>query len=341
LEFQTSLLLDMQKRIEALTAKVERLERGGGLSASSETNNNTNTYTYTTTRYHRDAAAPPPVVPEQHQHQQHREEMLPPHPAQQQRQHAQQQQPRAVAGQEEEAARESWLVSLVLAPVRAIRESRVVLIARLFWVMSGNHVRPLDGAMLFKIMFMLLVVTARLNKQPGNKIRFYASIGFMVVGFLWHNRYLQFIYQLFWQDNVPLRIWNGQPAEGPPPPPQPPHPPHPHRQHPAAPLAAAPGAPPVPNNNNINDWRNTFLGGGIRGRAENPLVALVQDIAYLFGSFLFSIFPMWRPEGPPPPAPPPQQEQEPLLHDQQQRDGMGGIPQVRPPRDAMEAADDE
>jgi hypothetical protein len=261
--------------------------------------------------------------------------MLPPQHAQQQRQ---QQQPRAVAGQEEEEAGESWLVTLFLAPFRAIRDSRVVVIARLFWVMSGNHVRPIDGAMLFKIMFMLLVVTARMNKQPGNKIRFYASIGFMVVGFLWHNRYLQYIYQFFWKDNVPVRIWNGLPAEGPP---QPPHPHgHNHNHGQPAPLAA-PGAPPVPNNNiNNNDWRNTFLGGGIRGRAENPLIALVQDIAYLFGSFLFSIFPMWRPEGPPPP-PPQEQEQEPLLHDQQQRDGMGGIPQVRPPRDAMEAEEDE
>jgi hypothetical protein len=234
----------------------------------------------------------------------------------------------------------------------ALSQSRLALIAREFWVQSGNHVVPLDGALLFKIMFMLLVVSARMSrrtsdngKKQQHNVRFYISVALMVVGFLWHTRYLQFMYRFFVQDNVPWRIWNGRHAQND----DPTEvaaaaaPPVPIRR------AAAAAAPPVPYN--PNDWRNTFLGGGIQlpNANQNVIVRLVLDIFYLFGSFVFSIFPMWRPEAPPPPPPPPPQEDEggaaaaaaappPGLA---RVDNDFCLPQVQPPRDAMEAADDD
>ena len=321
LEFQTRLLLDMQRKINELTAKVDRLERGEGV-ASTQPDTVKSTYSYSTTKYYRENAArfqtrQPPVVP-QAQGEDHAAV-------------APQQQPQDIDGEEADQQElneeEFWILSLLRERYRAMRDSRLVEIAHAFWDMSRDTVLPLDGAMLFKLMVMVVFLTARIQKQPSNTVRFYVSIVAMVVGFLWHTRYLQFMYQFFWRENVPGRIWNGQPAEGPPEVPETPQP---------------PGAPVPPeqadgqqqeNREEANGgWRNTFLGGGIAGRAENELVAFVQDILYLFGSFFFSIFPMWRPEGPPPPPPLPHPGQE-----MQE----GGIPEVAPPRDAFEAADSD
>lgn len=321
LEFQTRLLLDMQSKINELTAKVDRLERGEGV-ASTQPDTVKSTYSYSTTTYYRDNAArfqtrQPPFVP-QAQGEDHAAV-------------APQQQPQDIDGEEADQQElneaEFWILSLLRERYRAMRDSRLYEIAHAFWDMSRDTVLPLDGAMLFKLMVMVVFLAARIQKQPSNTVRFYVSIVAMVVGFLWHTRYLQFMYQFFWRENVPGRIWNGQPAEGPPEVPETPQP---------------PGAPVPPeqadgqqqeNREEANGgWRNTFLGGGIAGRAENELVAFVQDILYLFGSFFFSIFPMWRPEGPPPPPPLPHPGQE-----MQE----GGIPEVTPPRDAFEAADSD
>jgi hypothetical protein len=100
------------------------------------------------------------------------------------------------------------------------------------------------------------------------------------------------------------------------------------------------------NENNQDDdenlnWRHTFLGGIIIPRPnQNPIIAAVQDVFYLLGSFVFSIFPMWRPEGP-------QEPRQPLIPiappvDNNANDNAHpDIPVVAPPRDAMEAADDD
>lgn len=86
-----------------------------------------------------------------------------------------------------------------------------------------------------------------------------------------------------------------------------------------------PGAPRAPGaggaaaaNDDGDDCFRTFFGGFLGGRIQpnepddNIVLRVVQDIVCVFGSFLLSIFPMWRPEGPPPPPPQEQQgEQEP------------------------------
>jgi hypothetical protein len=343
LEFQTSLLLEMQRKMDALTAKVERLE-GQGPATTSSTSTHASTHTHTSTstststasntRYDREAA---PLTAR-------RDEGL--------RIRLGQRQPPGVAvlppPPNPPAQEAGWAV---FRPFRQYYNhhhwgaSRVVQIMSLFWSQSRGVVRPLDGALLFKIMFMLLVVTARMSRSPAassaSPTRLTITILLMVGGFLWHVRYLQFVYQFVVTDNVPRRVWNGQyhgnadnnNANN-------------NNAEPAAPAVPVPpnvAARQNPDEGGVGDWRNTFLGGGIQRRdPHNPIVAVLLDVLYLLGSFVFSIFPMWRPEAPPPPTPPVVvEEAQPQPHPAPPRNqGLAAIPPVRPPRDAMEAASD-
>jgi hypothetical protein len=67
----------------------------------------------------------------------------------------------------------------------------------------------------------------------------------------------------------------------------------------------SPGANTPTNNNNIHHHQAN--GDGVD---RNPITRLFRDNIYLFGSFFFSIFPIWRPEQRPRrlPLPPPQQQ---------------------------------
>jgi hypothetical protein len=211
LEFQTSLLLDMQRKLEALNAKVERLEgRSGSGSAASEA---TNTYSYTNSRYYHIPRAETAKDERQQQQQQQQQRAPPfaaaaPPPVHNGVDNARNLEPAAEPA-------ESFLRRLFF-PIfflwDALSQSQVALITRELWVQSGNHVVPLDGALLFKIMFMLLVVSARMSRTTTSSgkhnLRFYISMALMLVEFLWHTRYLQFMYRFFVQDNVPWWIWN-------------------------------------------------------------------------------------------------------------------------------------
>ena len=97
--------------------------------------------------------------------------------------------------------------------------------------------------------------------------------------------------------------------------------------------------------------RNGFLWGGIAPRDENdentqnnPVFTFVQDIVYLFGSFILSLLPFWNPEALPQPLQPllrprnqPQEQNIPAPPGNDDID----IPTVRPPRDAMEPESDD
>jgi hypothetical protein len=248
----------------------------------------------------------------------------------------------------------------------------LVEIGRLFWVQSGGYVRPLDGALIFKLVFMVMVVTARVSRSSSSsnnsdgKIRMVTVLLF--VGFLYHTRYLQYVYQFFWKENVPARVWNGDEDIAIPPPAADDEPNNnnndaqQHQQQ-RQPLERNPVPPRLRQQqqrdqaeDQDNWWRNGFLAGGIAPAADpndpnnqenaNAVVGLFKDMFYLVGSFVFSIFPMWTPEG--------QRARQPLRQvqlDEQERDGQPegnanhandqDIPEIRPPRDAMEAADDD
>ena len=391
LEFQTSLLVDMQRRLEDLNTKVERLENRQDGGASIATNTRSYTYGYNNT----DNASTA------NQTNQQTPVAVTAAPVETPR-GGQQRQPRQgepVVGeqpQEPQPPQEFFLLSLLLNPFRSvwaiISNSKVFEILKLYWKLSDEYgVRPLDGGILFKLLFVMLVFSARLsrvkdryhnqnkynsngnNKSDGsgwnaNDVRFYVSILVMTLGFLYHTKYLQYTIQFVYTDNIPWRVLNGEHVEhlGPPQPPteQPPDINHNERHaqqnnneggNEAAGRRGIGGiAAPGNNNNNQNGavennnngWRDTFIGGGIQPAQEeqNPIVAGIQDAMYLFGSFFFSIFPMWHPEQPAQPG------VDGGDGDNSGGNGNGGdendnndngLPQVQPPRDAMEPADDE
>ena len=322
LEFQTSLLLDMQRQIEALTAKVDRLEGGGGVQPRLKRDRETTTTPQPEPQNnylrYEEMAPPPQVEPVPRQAPMAVERPVPPQPA---------------AG----GGFMAHLFLPILAPFNFLFQSRVALILRAFWTQKEGQVRPLDIGLVFKLIFMMSVVTARVQRRGDNGFQSpkFISIIFLIVGgLLYHTKYIQFFYQFCFKDQVPLRIWNGEGADGRPMPPPQRIPVPPNRR------AADDNENNQDGDENLN-WRHTFLGGIIIPRPnQNPIIAAVQDVFYLLGSFLFSIFPMWRPEGP-------QEPRQPLIPiappaaDNANDNANPDIPAVAPPRDAMEAADDD
>jgi len=184
-------------------------------------------------------------------------------------------------------------------------------------------------------------------------------------GFLVQTGFLQLAYFFLFKEQYPLRIWQGEDinvdravaeaaaAAAPRPPPG------------AAAAAAGHrgGAAPAA----ANAWRHTFLGGRIApGGAANQendndpnpnnnntttlglILTTISDIGFFIGSFFLSIFPMWRPEaleGPrlvPAAAGAAGNPADPIGGGADDPDDDDyGLPQVRPPRDPVEAADDD
>jgi hypothetical protein len=229
------------------------------------------------------------------------------------------------------------------------------------WRMGRREVRPLDGGVLMQLFFVSLVV-AKSSRDPEKQ---QLLISIVIMGFLYHMKVLPFLYKFFVKNNVPLRIWKGMDPEGTD---------DVYRNAGANAAAenqgnpadqpAIPGQPQPPGRPNANQqaegngwWADTFIMGGIAapnndnnaegGGAGNPVTRFLWDVIYLFGSFFFSIFPMWRPEQRPRQVPPAAAEEG---EEQGQQEDVGGnhrpndggqIPQVQPPRDAMEPADSD
>ena len=198
-------------------------------------------------------------------------------------------------------------------------------------------------------------------------LKFLALIWLVLMGFLVQTGYLRYSYIFFVKENIAGRIWEGETvedilrggrdnnnnnnnnnpenadddnnnaADGQAAPPRGQQPPgQPQRGH-------GPGRPNNRENGGLGGWRNTFLGGLIPQGGQGGIVGLFQDIGLVFGSFLLSIFPMWQPEGPPPPpAPQPPADGQQQEGPPQPPGGLAAGPgEVRPPRDAFQAADDD
>ena len=368
LHVQTKLILDLQQQIRSLSQKIDRLEKHPPSNSDRETLPQRNNKL--------DANQPDPIHNDNNYIDNYDDENFNNHlnPLRQQepmvrqapprgldeRNQAQPQQPPEVA-----AAERLGFFGLLFwpltTPVSYIWNSRIAEIVREFWRQSEGQVRPLDGGLLVKLLFMMLLTTARMQRRSKrgsdgggiNSYRFHITISLMITGFLYHTKYLQFAYKFFVEDQMPLRIWNGWPLQGPLPgreqqdnnnaiPNQ-----GAHQQARNQPLANGEQIQLDGNNNNDADqeldWRFTFLGGIIIPRPDqNPLVAAVQDVFYLVGSFFFSIFPMWRPEAPPVPRAVQRQPPPPGgIHQNQNGNDPREIPNVAPPRDAMEALEEE
>lgn len=280
-------------------------------------------------------------------------------------------------------ARPNEQLGLFQSIIETISKFYLVRIGVLFWSRSRGFVRPIDGALMFKLVFMLLVMTAKISRSNTSMTsksvtKITISILIMLVGFLYHTKYLQFCYHFFWKENIPMRVWAGEDVEavfegtesrnGVD---------NAHMQVPRfrnPDMLQFPGrhnhvpvdaqAPDVNGNINVNHFdnlRQIFIGGAIHppNQGQNPIVALLQDTLYLLGSFFLSIFPMWQPLRPLPRHPPDDQLQEqqqdpPEIENAANNNNNPGtnmherghhpfhsIPVVAPPPDVMTPTDDD
>jgi hypothetical protein len=182
-----------------------------------------------------------------------------------------------------------------LALLDRINHLYLLKVARLFYIRSHGFVRPMDGGLIFKLIFMVVVMSARMSKSSPLQGRFQISILFMVAGFFWHTRYLQYAYHFFVKENIPGRLWAGENIQAN----------EPIVNNPPVPLP--PGRPARPAVRNADEQQRhrpargplipAFFGGDIPLRNANPVVALLTDVLCLVGSFLLSIFPVWQPVG--------------------------------------------
>jgi hypothetical protein len=245
--------------------------------------------------------------------------------------------------------------------------------------------RPLDGGIFFQLLFVGMVFSSRIDPTK-NPEKFLILSMVVAVGMLYQLKFWDVFFRFFIKERAPERMWremnglpplteeHGRPNH---------HVPagngnggndfNVNRQGGQRALqderpqiggigrqAADGGA----NNGGIRRqrqngnldpaWRNMFVMGGIYQRqqdgedaaARNPVLGLAWDVFYLFGSFVFSIFPMWNPQargGPGRPRP-----FQAAARDEGVEGGVDGrergideIPQVQAPRDAMVPADSD
>ena len=181
-----------------------------------------------------------------------------------------------------------------------LRSSRMAEIWRVFWELHrrdmGNRI---DVNLLLKILFMLLVITAKLTasnkrKKKGSKnVQFGVALVLIFVGFFLQSGYYRFFHNFFIKERYPQRIWNGEQINV-------------AAQQPPRPAEQRPHRAAVP------PQRGILRGGIAQGNAQAGAVGrVVTDILYLLGSFLLSILLMWKAEAR-------QQEVEPEEENQRQ-----------------------
>jgi hypothetical protein len=338
LKLQSELMVGLKEQIERLTEKVERLEQGGETAHNKSKIKVISTTRFFSRKTNTTTQPPSTEVPD-------------------------------VATNTEPPVAENNNVihnNLVAEekPPRGVFGC-LIEIARLFWTERRDHVRQLDGALLFKLILMLVVVSTRLSRQANATDKNIKMVSMLfAVGVLYHTRYLQYIYQFFWKEEVPRLVWNGQDNIALPPPQaddalnrnnEQARQPNPARRllrgnwvQLVEEEARQPNpAPPrlrlreQQEEEHGNWWRNGFLAGGIapgnniedvENENYNPIIGFGQDIFYLLGSFVFSIFPMWNPEGLQQQIRQNQLEGQHHQHDVAEPNNQG-IPAVQPPAD--------
>mmetsp|Transcript_58574 Transcript_58574/g.143278 ORF Transcript_58574/g.143278 Transcript_58574/m.143278 type:complete len:541 (+) Transcript_58574:316-1938(+) len=215
--------------------------------------------------------------------------------------------------------------------------------------------RPIDGGLVFQLLFVGMVFSSRINPST-NPERFVVLSAALAIGALYQLKFWDVFFRFFIKEKAPERLWrelnglppmagnrneindgnnnvqggadgnlpNGRPRMG-------------RIGGQVADQAADGGGNnragigrPRRNGNADHPWRNMFVMGGIYQRhqdgedaaARNPVVGAVWDVVYLLGSFVFSIFPMWNPQAQNGPnhvqAPP---------DDNHRREGLEGVQQ--------------
>jgi hypothetical protein len=202
-----------------------------------------------------------------------------------------------------------------------VRSSRMTELWRVFWALHRRDMgNRLDGNLLLKIIFMGLVVTAKLTasnkrkkKGSSSSLHFGLAIVLILVGFLLQTGYYRFFHNFFVKEKYPQRIWNGETINvAAQPPPRPP----------AAADAAA--AQQNPQRAAAAPPQHGILRGGIaRANPQVGVRRVLTDILYLFGTLILSILPMWKAE-PLQPQGPQEEEEEGDNQRQQNEEQEGG-----------------
>ena len=289
LQLQTALLMDLQRRVDELTQIVHQQQYRSGL--------------------------PPPTFQQQPVFPPHLQQPRNVHPAEQQRRqpprgdvHHDGGPPPPPPPQPPQMFIFSHLTQLyeaLLSIPSVIRSSRMAKIWHVFWELHrrdmGNRI---DGNLLLKILFVLLVITAKMTasskrrKKGSTNIPFGVAAVLIFVGFLLQSGYYRFFHNFFIKERYPQRIWNGEridvAAQQ-------------QQQQPPRP------AEPRPNRAAVVPPQQGILRGHIpQANAQAGAAGrVVMDILYLLGSFLLSILPMWKAE-------PRQQQVEPEEENQRQ-----------------------
>jgi len=172
-----------------------------------------------------------------------------------------------------------------------LRESKTFKLWRLFWLLHRRYVR-LDGGLFFKVFMVVALFSAKMmtrKKTPEGAFwsataKSYLVISLVITGFLIQSGYIKFIYRFFIKENYIDRIYRGEDI---------------------VPNDVNWDEPPRRRNNNENrnniqnvlPRNNFFMGLVPRPRANG--FNIFTDIAILIGSFVLSLFPIWKPEGRP------------------------------------------
>lgn len=166
------------------------------------------------------------------------------------------------------------------------RDSRTFKLWCLFWALHQRHVR-INFGLLMKIFLIVTIFSAKMMNRkkaqegafwsPGAKL--YLVLSLVVTGFLIQSGYLKFFYRFFVRENYVDRIYRGEDI-----------------------IADEVDwqDPPRRNENQDNQIRNLiprenlFAGNVPRPNGFN----IFTDVLVLFGSFLLSLLPMWKPQRP-------------------------------------------
>jgi hypothetical protein len=197
-----------------------------------------------------------------------------------------------------------------------VRSSRITEIGRVFWELHrrdmGNRI---DGNLLLKILFMGLVVTAKLTasnkrrKKGSSHLQFGVAIVLILVGFLLQTGYYRFFHNFFVKEKYPQRIWNGETIDV-------------AAQQPPRPAAAA---QQNPQRAGAAPPQQGILRGGIaRANPQGGVRRVLTDILYLFGTLILSILPMWKAEPLQPQGPPEEEGANQRQQNEEQEGGDGG-----------------
>ena len=364
---QTRLLLDMQRRIDELTSTVEYLSTsGGGIGgAGTGINSGNNTASAAPRRFYSRVTAPIIAKPQTKTPAPGTSSGISPSSAQQPT--ATVPRPAAPVGPRGAAPNNNQNNNNDQqgGVVGFIKKSFLFKVGLVFLTLRRRYgVQELDGGLIFKVLFMMAILMARMSSSSKRfndtewHTKFAVLTTIVLVGFLAQTGYLKYLYIFLVKENFAGRIWRGEDANA-------------MIQNPAPVVAGGPNGNNDNNNNNNNEgpalprgqfppnhqqpgqagnnnnngaaadngWRNTFLGGMIPQADQGGVAGAVQNVALVLGSFLMSIFPMWQPEGPPVPRQPPQpRPPQPAV------EGFGGVAagpgEVRPPRDPVQAVDD-